>query len=68
LGVGGIYDVPRRSIGKPLIGNDISGYHLDMTTTPQEPMPDPDVIPSGDPPPIETPRPGDEPNPEPERP
>ena len=28
-----------------------------MTTTPQEPMPDPDVVPSGDPEPIPTPDP-----------
>jgi len=36
-----------------------------MTTTPQEPMPDPEVVPSGDPEPIVTPAPGEEPQPEP---
>jgi hypothetical protein len=38
-----------------------------MTTTPQEPQPDPDVVPSGDPAPIPTPdpppQPGEEPRP-----
>jgi hypothetical protein len=28
-----------------------------MTTTPQEPLPEPEVVPSGDPAPIETPEP-----------
>jgi hypothetical protein len=34
-----------------------------MTTTPQEPSPDPDVVPSGDPDPISTPppQPGEDP-------
>ena len=33
------------------------GYRLDMTSTPQEPEPQPEVVPSGDPAPIETPDP-----------
>jgi hypothetical protein len=35
----------------------IPGYRLGMTTTPLEPDPDPEVVPSGDPVPIETPPP-----------
>lgn len=33
------------------------GYGQGMTTTPQEPSPAPDVVPSGDPDPISTPSP-----------
>jgi len=43
-----------------------SGYHCDMTTTPQEPLPDPEVVPSGDPSPIPTPDPSPGPDEEPE--
>jgi hypothetical protein len=42
-----------------------AGYGPAMTTTPQEPSPEPEVVPSGDPAPIETPEPGEEPRPEP---
>ncbi len=44
------------------------GYGDPMTTTPQEPTPDPDIVPSGDPAPIETPEPGEDPRPDPELP
>ena len=42
-----------------------TGYVDGMTTTPQEPLPDPDIVPSGDPTPIETPEPGEDPQPDP---
>ncbi len=32
----------------------MSGYRTEMTTTPQEPEPQPEVVPSGDPAPIPT--------------
>lgn len=41
------------------------GYREGMTTTPQEPLPDPDVVPSGDPVPIPTPDPATPQEPEP---
>jgi hypothetical protein len=37
-----------------------------MTTTPQEPLPEPEVVPSGDPSPIQTPEPSPGPDEEPE--
>ena len=45
------------------MGTRLSGYACCMTTTPNEPSPDPDVVPSGDPDPISTPapEPGEEP-------
>lgn len=39
-----------------------TGYRVLMTTTPQEPMPEPEVVPSGDPAPIETPEPEPQPD------
>lgn len=43
------------------------GYGGDMTTTPQEPGPDPEVVPSGDPEPIPTePQPGIDPHEDPQ--
>jgi len=45
-----------------------AGYRIAMTTTPQEPAPDPEVVPSGDPNPIPTeplpeqPTPGEDPD------
>ena len=39
-----------------------NGYRTAMTTTPEEPMPEPEVVPSGDPTPIET----DDPEPQPD--
>ena len=39
-----------------------TGYRAAMTTTPEEPMPEPEVVPSGDPAPIET----DDPEPQPD--
>jgi hypothetical protein len=48
------------------VGRRGSGYRCEMTTTPEEPLPDPEVVPSGDPTPID---PGDpEPRPETEPP
>ena len=41
------------------------GYGPPMTTTPQEPSPQPEVVPSGDPPPIETPEPHEDPQTQP---
>ena len=35
----------------------MDGYRQDMTTTPGEPSPTPEVVPSGDPDPISTPSP-----------
>ena len=43
-----------------------SGYRSGMTTTPQEPEPDTEVVPSGDPGPIETPDPAGTPEERPE--
>lgn len=45
-----------------------TGYVADMTTTPNEPSPDPDVVPSGDPPPFEAPDPTEDPQPDPSMP
>jgi hypothetical protein len=49
------------------MSRDDAGTDTAMTTTPNEPMPDPEVVPSGDPAPID---PGEDPgvDPAPERP
>ena len=44
---------------RPAGDSDTTGYGTHMTTTPEEPMPEPEVVPSGDPPPID---PSEDPN------
>ncbi len=40
-----------------------SGYRAGMTTNPNEPLPEPEIVPSGDPAPIHTPQPETDPKP-----
>ena len=47
-------------------GEWVDRVPVGMTTTPQEPAPDPEVVPSGDPSPIETPDPPATPQPGPD--
>ncbi|MCW2844172.1 MAG: hypothetical protein JWN22_2088 [Nocardioides sp.] len=48
--------------------SSLPGYGAVMTTTPNEPSPDPEVVPSGDPAVIPTPGPGEDPGTTPDRP
>jgi len=50
------------------MGDRAQGYGAGMTTTPDEPLPEPEVVPSGDPVPTPPTQPGEDPGttPEPE--